>query len=79
MSADGEPAALITPYPDGPYLVRGSFAIADHEGRPVQLTRATIALCRCGRSRTRPFCDGTHRLVGFRAPGGADAPPGEGA
>lgn len=34
-----------------------------------------IALCRCGKSRLRPFCDGTHRLVGFQAtgaPGSAD-------
>jgi CDGSH-type Zn-finger protein len=30
--------------------------------------RSTIALCRCGRSRIRPFCDGTHKQAGFTAP-----------
>lgn len=61
--------ARITPYRDGPYLVRGAFELVDQEGREIPVSRRTIALCRCGRSRIRPFCDGTHRLVGFRAPG----------
>jgi CDGSH-type Zn-finger protein len=65
-------SASITPYPNGPYLVRGDFELTDREGRPIEVKRATIALCRCGRSRTRPFCDGTHKLTGFRAPSGAD-------
>ncbi|MGN6169624.1 MAG: CDGSH iron-sulfur domain-containing protein [Solirubrobacteraceae bacterium] len=34
--------------------------------------RGTIALCRCGKSRIRPFCDGTHQLVRFRAPSGVE-------
>jgi CDGSH-type Zn-finger protein len=66
-------SASITPYPNGPYLVRGDFELTDREGRPIEVKRATIALCRCGRSRTRPFCDGTHKLTGFRAPSGSDA------
>jgi CDGSH-type Zn-finger protein len=59
--------AEITPCRDGPYLVRGPFRLADQDGKEILLTRKTIALCRCGRSRTRPFCDGTHKLVGFEA------------
>jgi CDGSH-type Zn-finger protein len=59
----------ITPYRDGPYLVRGDFRVLDQDGNEISLARRTIALCRCGRSRMRPFCDGTHRLTGFRAPG----------
>ncbi|HKG36537.1 MAG TPA: CDGSH iron-sulfur domain-containing protein [Solirubrobacterales bacterium] len=59
--------ASITPYPNGPYLVRGDFELTDREGQPIEVRRGTIALCRCGRSRTRPFCDGTHKLTGFRA------------
>ena len=63
------------PCKDGPYIVRGDFEILDDDGNPMALRRGTIALCRCGRSRTRPFCDGTHKLVGFRAEGGASESP----
>jgi len=60
---------LITPYRDGPLLVRRPARILDAEGRELPRRRETIALCRCGKSRLRPFCDGTHKLVGFQAPG----------
>lgn len=69
-----EDEATITPYPDGPYIVRGNFRITDHEGNEIEPGRRTIALCRCGRSQIRPFCDGTHKLVGFRAAGTAEGP-----
>jgi len=64
----------ITPYEDGPLLVRGNFTITDQEGREIDARRRTIALCRCGRSKIRPFCDGTHRAVGFKAAGGNEDP-----
>ncbi len=67
QSADS-PAASITPYPDGPYLVRGDFVVTDQNGNELPNQRRTIALCRCGKSRVRPFCDGTHKLIGFKAP-----------
>lgn len=67
--------ATITPYPDGPYLVRGDFALTDQEGNEIRPGRQTVALCRCGRSRTRPFCDGTHKLIGFEAPSGQERWP----
>lgn len=60
---------LITPYRDGPLLIRRPGRLLDADGRELPLRRETIALCRCGKSRLRPFCDGTHKLVGFRAPG----------
>jgi CDGSH-type Zn-finger protein len=66
--------ATITPYRDGPYIVRGNFQLTDQDGNPIDARRRTIALCRCGRSRLRPFCDGTHKLIGFRAPGGEESP-----
>jgi CDGSH-type Zn-finger protein len=69
---------VIVPYRDGPYLVRGPLVLRDQDGRPIELGRRTIALCRCGKSRMRPFCDGTHRLVQFRAPSHAENPRGEG-
>ena len=59
---------VITPYRDGPLLVRGEFRLQDQDGNEIDAGRQTIALCRCGKSRTRPFCDGSHKLVGFRAP-----------
>jgi CDGSH-type Zn-finger protein len=59
---------VIVPYRDGPYLVRGPVVLRDQDGREIVLSRRTIALCRCGRSRLRPFCDGTHQLTRFRAP-----------
>ncbi len=69
---DSEPAATITPCPDGPLLVRGSFAVLAGPGREDTVTdRGVVALCRCGKSGIPPLCDGSHRLVGFRAP----APP----
>ncbi|MEA2478627.1 MAG: hypothetical protein QOJ07_549 [Thermoleophilaceae bacterium] len=64
--------ATITPYRDGPYIVRGNFTVTDQDGHPIDARRKTIALCRCGKSQIRPFCDGTHKLIGFRAPGGAE-------
>ena len=71
-SRDSPPGVTITPYRDGPYLVRGSFEVLDQDGNEIPLGRRTIALCRCGKSRVRPFCDGTHKLTGFRAPGRAE-------
>ena len=64
----------ITPYRDGPYLLRGPFVLRDQDGAEISNERNVVALCRCGKSRTRPFCDGTHRLVAFNAPSGAERP-----
>lgn len=69
--ADG---ARISTYRNGPLIVRGDFTLLTQEGEEIEPGRSTIALCRCGRSRLRPFCDGTHRQVGFRAPGGRERP-----
>jgi CDGSH-type Zn-finger protein len=60
----------ITPYRNGPYLVRGPFAIVDQDGNEIEVRREVVALCRCGRSQIRPFCDGTHKAIGFRADSG---------
>ncbi|WP_411700518.1 CDGSH iron-sulfur domain-containing protein [Conyzicola sp.] len=62
----------ITPYENGPLIVRGDFDIRDADGRPVPAGRKTVALCRCGVSAIKPFCDGTHKLVGFKT--GDDQP-----
>jgi CDGSH-type Zn-finger protein len=64
---------VITPYRDGPVLVRGHFLLLDEDGREIEHRREPIALCRCGFSRRRPLCDGTHKLIGFRAPGAPES------
>jgi len=67
-----DPAVTITPYRDGPLLVRGPFRLQDMRGHEIPVNRETIALCRCGKSRIRPFCDGSHKVVRFRAPTGPE-------
>ncbi len=57
---------------NGPYLVKGSYTLVDAEGKAFE-TKDTIALCRCGHSATKPFCDGAHKREGF-----ASAPRAEG-
>ena len=54
--------------PDGPVIVRGDVTFTDDAGRPVPTNRRTVALCRCGGSAIKPWCDGTHKVNGFRAP-----------
>ena len=63
---------VITPYRDGPLIVRGPFRLVDQDGGEIEVDRETVALCRCGRSRLRPFCDGSHKLTRFSAPSGAE-------
>lgn len=67
--------ARITPYRDGPLLVRGPFTMTDQDGNDIEVHQGTVALCRCGRSRRKPFCDGMHKAVGFTAQSAADVPP----
>ena len=62
-------------YPDGPFLVRGPVTIVDGDGRSIDVRRAVVALCRCGRSRRQPLCDGTHTAAGFTCAGTATATP----
>jgi CDGSH-type Zn-finger protein len=59
---------------NGPLLVTGVVTLTDHLGNQYDLTgKETIALCRCGASKNRPFCDGSHKSCGFLA--GEIAPP----
>lgn len=61
---------------NGPLLVEGSFKLVDAAGGEVPLpaNKPAIALCRCGHSANKPFCDGAHKAAGFesavRAPSG---------
>jgi CDGSH-type Zn-finger protein len=65
-------SATITPYEDGPLIVRGDFDLRTPDGAPIDPGRGTVALCRCGKSAIKPFCDGTHKIVRFRAGTGRD-------
>jgi CDGSH-type Zn-finger protein len=51
---------------NGPYKVTGPVRLVDVEGHAWELSAGdSIALCRCGHSRTKPFCDRSHRDAGF--------------
>lgn len=54
---------------NGPLVVMGPVRILDHQGNEftIPAEKPAVALCRCGCSRTKPFCDGTHRECGFQA------------
>ena len=53
---------------NGPYLVTGPVTLTDADGTEYPLESGqNIALCRCGGSTTKPFCDGTHSATGFEA------------
>jgi CDGSH-type Zn-finger protein len=57
----------ITVRENGPYLVRGPIALKDADGNEYTIEREVIALCRCGGSTNKPFCDATHSRIGFQA------------
>ena len=49
---------------NGPYLVDGEFKLVDANGTEIPIVKK--ALCRCGGSTMKPFCDGTHSKIGFQ-------------
>ncbi|MDB5524438.1 MAG: hypothetical protein JWM58_2201 [Rhizobium sp.] len=81
FSATGEPASkestlaiidltgpvTVSPQPNGPLLVTGRLEIDSGTGRNVARVEKTW-LCRCGHSQNKPYCDGSHKAVGFVAP-----------
>ena len=60
---------------NGPYRLQGPFTLVDVDGNEFDLPGTEfVALCRCGHSKSKPFCDGTHREVGFQAETRAEPP-----
>ena len=54
---------------NGPFLIEGPITVVDHEGNvfPLNSDKPNVALCRCGQSSKRPFCDGSHNRCGFQS------------
>lgn len=64
---------------NGPYVIEtGEVEVVDAQGRVFTSERQPIALCRCGASTRKPFCDGTHARVGFDGRCGMTPPEGGG-
>ncbi len=56
----------ITVRPNGPYRIEGPVTLEDMDGNRFQLPEGRIALCRCGGSKNKPFCDSSHREISFQ-------------
>jgi CDGSH-type Zn-finger protein len=54
---------------NGPYRIPGNATYEDAEGNQKTTEGRAVFLCRCGHSGNKPFCDGSHKRVGFEAPG----------
>lgn len=67
LEAEGGPLQ-ITPTPNGSLMVKGNLAIRAGTGE-VRWTGTRTFLCRCGHSKNKPFCDGSHKAAGFQADG----------
>jgi len=50
---------------NGPVLVTGNFIVRDSRKKKLKIENEVAALCRCGNSKKKPFCDGTHQVIGF--------------
>lgn len=59
---------------NGPYEVRGEPSLMDRRGGKYRGQKDPLYLCRCGHSKNKPYCDGSHAEVGFQAEESASAP-----
>jgi CDGSH-type Zn-finger protein len=61
--------------PNGPYVIDSEdVRVVDWNGVEYSIERRPVALCRCGASTKKPFCDGTHSTIGFQAAEAAVGP-----
>lgn len=66
--AEETPEVIIKANRNGPFLVDGPIRLIDSEGNEYPTMEGKkVALCRCGASINKPFCDGTHSRMGFQA------------
>lgn len=57
----------ITVKTDSSYKIEGDFKIVKADGTEIPHSGTVVSLCRCGQSNNKPFCDATHKKVGFKA------------
>jgi CDGSH-type Zn-finger protein len=63
---DQERESMVKVSKDGPYFVSGGIEIVGHEKRAEEVSEEHCTLCRCGGSKNKPFCDGSHWKIGFK-------------
>jgi CDGSH-type Zn-finger protein len=61
---DTRMSVTVRALPNGPLMVRGEYVVQDSRG-VATAGNGTVLLCRCGNSEKKPFCDGSHKRVGF--------------
>lgn len=67
MAEDTKPSIMVEK--DGPLYIQGlqGITLLDSDGNPYELAEDDVALCRCGQSRNKPFCDDSHLRTGFES------------
>lgn len=68
LTERAEPSNTLTIAPDGPLYLRGNFVVVSDEEKEL-LSDTRAALCRCGGSKNKPFCDNSHFALAFADPG----------
>lgn len=76
VSQSEEKKPSITVIKNGPYLVKNLKNFRNSKGESIE-TKPIMALCRCGKSENKPFCDGAHEKIGFSGEKGEDRVPDE--
>lgn len=65
QTTTAQPSTEIKVLKQGPLLIKGVCTLLDADGNEIT-TNESFALCRCGQSNKKPFCDGTHKTIGFQ-------------
>tara|TARA_Y100000590_G_C15654200_1_gene989982 strand:+ start:243 stop:452 length:210 start_codon:yes stop_codon:yes gene_type:complete len=62
------PETTVQAFKNGPFIIKGPIKVLDVDGNEYDVSdQKAIALCRCGQSENRPFCDGKHNRIGFNS------------
>lgn len=66
MAPDDTRKTTIKLLPNGPLMVEGDFDVLSADGTEMAAGKGRVALCRCGATASKPFCDGSHSRIGFQ-------------